>query len=131
MYVLINPINGAVVAKSDSPIVAGDGDFFVCPGQEIHDPAPSSGAVPVEIPDTEPVPEYVTQLQARLAIFNAGLLEAATAAVTAQGAQATIAWEYTSIVKRNSPFVIQAAIDLGLSDAQLDALFIAASKIEV
>jgi len=69
-----------------------------------------------------PVPRIVSMRQARLALLEAGLLDAATAAITA-GPAAVIEWEYATVVDRTSPLVIAAAAALGLSDDALLELF--------
>ena len=43
--------------------------------------------------------------------------------------KAEIDWEYATNVERNWPWVIQLAPILGLTDNQLDNLFIEASKL--
>lgn len=82
----------------------------------------------------EPVPEAVTMRQARLALLGAGLLDSVNTAIAAMtgtaGAAARIEWEYSKEVQRNKELVQALGPALGLSDAQLDALFITASKIE-
>ena len=81
-----------------------------------------------------PVPESVTPRQARLALLGAGLLanvEAGLAAIpdAAVRTAAQVEWEYATVIERNSPLVAGIATGLGLTDADLDALFEAASRI--
>jgi len=79
------------------------------------------------------VPQQVTMRQARRALLNAGLLTTVNTAIAAmtgvEGDAARIDWEFSSTVERNQPLVISMGAALGLSSAQLDALFIAASQI--
>lgn len=79
------------------------------------------------------VPAKVSMAQARLALLAAGHLaevDAAIASLTSpQKEQATIQWEYSSIVERYSPLVLQLGGALGLGDAQMDALFVAAALL--
>jgi hypothetical protein len=67
----------------------------------------------------------VTPWQAREALRRAGLLGTVDAAVTALGAtsEAYVAWHYADRIRRASPLIEALAPSLGLSDAQLDALF--------
>ena len=82
----------------------------------------------------EPVPPYVpasvTMRQARLALLGAGLLASVDAAIdglpSPQKEAARIEWEYASEVQRNSGLVPMMGVALGLDDATLDALFVAA-----
>lgn len=68
-----------------------------------------------------------TQRQARMALLGAGLLSGVPAAIEAlpleQRALAQIEWEYASEIRRDSALVAAAGASLGVSDAQMDALF--------
>ena len=79
------------------------------------------------------VPQSVTMRQARLALLGAGVLSAVDAAIAAMDepakAAALIAWEYSTEVQRSFGLVSQLAPALGLTDAQVDALFIAAAQL--
>ena len=79
------------------------------------------------------VPGAVTMRQARRALLAAGLLAAVEAAIDAlaepERSAARIEWEYSSEVQRHNGFVTQLAPALGLSDAQLDALFVSAAAL--
>lgn len=79
------------------------------------------------------VPEFVTMRQARLALLGAGLLSGVDAAIAAmpepQKSAALIEWEYASEVWRNKAFVATLAEGLGLTNKQLDDLFIEANKL--
>lgn len=87
------------------------------------------------LPGTQPVqiPTSVTMRQARLALLGAGLLDSVNAAIAAMPAHersaAQIEWEYAQTVDRHSPFTQQLAAGLGLTDAQLDALFTTAASL--
>lgn len=80
------------------------------------------------------VPESVTMRQARIALSRAELIVAVEQALGAmqgqEGEEARIEWEYSQEVYRNKPFVIQLGAVLGLSEEQVDELFISASGIE-
>lgn len=77
-------------------------------------------------------PKEVTMRQARLALLETGKLAAVTAAIAGipgvAGDAARIEWEYSSVLKRSQPLVGAMAQVLGLSIAQLDALFLSASQ---
>ena len=76
------------------------------------------------------VPQEVSAYQARAALLSAGLLDAVEAAVAVADRQVRIAWEYATTVRRTSPFIAAMQGALGLDDAAVDALFIAAAAIE-
>ena len=67
--------------------------------------------------------------QARAALSRAGLLAAADAAAAALGSEAAIAWQFSTTIGRASPALAAVQARLGLSDAQVDALFVAAAAI--
>ncbi|MHB1407992.1 MAG: hypothetical protein ACYCXC_00110 [Acidovorax defluvii] len=86
-------------------------------------------AVPVVI-----VPTSVTPRQARLALLQIGKLDAVSAALTAipdpaRRTAAQVEWEYATVIERNSPLVTSLAAGLGLTAADIEALFEAASRI--
>lgn len=82
-----------------------------------------------EPPPAPRVPEFVTMRQARLALSGAGLLASVDAAISTAGDAAQIEWQYSNEVQRNSGLVPAMATALGLTEAQIDALFIAAAAI--
>jgi hypothetical protein len=71
--------------------------------------------------------------QARLALLGAGLLAQVNDAITAMGGTpgeaARIEWEYALSVERDSPLVASLTAALGLTAAQLDALFTTAAGL--
>jgi hypothetical protein len=79
------------------------------------------------------VPRAVTMRQARLALLGSGKLPAVTAAINSlpepQKSAAMITWEYSTQVQRDNGLVPQMAAALGMTEAQIDALFIAAAKL--
>jgi hypothetical protein len=77
-----------------------------------------------------PVPEVVTNFQARAALRRIGLLEQVQAAVQAAGGEALDAWEYANHVHRNGALVISLSEALGLTADEVDALFRMAESIE-
>jgi hypothetical protein len=85
------------------------------------------------VPPAPPVPEVVSMRQARIALLAAGHLAAVTAAIAAmpsiEGDVARIEWEYAQDVRRDSPLIGALAPVLGLSQEQLDGLFVQASKL--
>lgn len=80
-----------------------------------------------------PAPSSVTMRQARLALLGAGLLSSVDAAIDAmpspQKEAARIEWEYSQEVQRNKPLVQALGPALGLTEAQIDALFTVADTL--
>jgi hypothetical protein len=82
---------------------------------------------------------FVTNAQARAALAmstspvstSGTLLDTVDAAVTAAGGTAKIAWEYAYEVHRQGALInsLGKSTAIGLSDAQIDQLFIAAAAI--
>lgn len=105
---------GWVVIPDGLPVAAGwmfdEGGF--------HEPPPQPVAVP----------ERVEMAQARLALFQAGLLPQVDTAIDAisdptQRETARIEWEYRSTVRRDSELVAGLGASLGLTNEQIDDLF--------
>jgi hypothetical protein len=70
-----------------------------------------------------------TPRQARLALASAGLLAAVEAWVAAAPEAIRIDWEFAAEVRRDYPPLVQAGAALGLTDAEIDALFEAAAGL--
>lgn len=79
------------------------------------------------------LPLVVTMRQARLALLKSGQLAAVNSAIASMpgeaGEAARIEWEFSSTVERNREYVKQIAVGLGMSDKQLDDLFILAATL--
>jgi hypothetical protein len=80
---------------------------------------------------TEQIPPPVSRFQARMALRRANLFHRAQTACTLAGGDTLIAWNEAIEWRRDSALVAKVASDLGLSDAQIDALFLAAAKVAV
>lgn len=91
-------------------------------GQQFIRPSP----VPV-------VPAAVTMRQARLALHGAGLLAGVETAIEALSepakTAARIEWDYSNEVQRHNGVLSTLAAALGLTESQIDALFVAASTL--
>ena len=86
------------------------------------------------IPEPESVvPDRVTMRQARLALHAAGILSQVQPAIDAlpepPRTLAQIEWDYSSEVFRNREFVNMLSSQLGLTDEQIDQLFIQAATL--
>lgn len=131
MKALISPLENnriAQVSAEEFPI-AKPLHWLDCPddctpewsfdGIEFHAPLDSG----------TPIPESVSMRQARLALLQIGLLDDVENAIS-QGSQADqITWEYATEVNRSDALVINMSAALGLSEAQLDALFTLAAGL--
>lgn len=80
-----------------------------------------------------PVPQSVTMRQARLALHAAGLLTSVDAAIASMAepdkSVAQITWDYASTVDRGFGMVPQLAAAFGMTEQQIDDLFIAAAQL--
>ena len=78
----------------------------------------------------EPVPEVITIRQARLALLAVNLLAAVDEAIaTSSDEVLKVEWEYASEVRRDWVNLITMATSLGMTEEQLDDLFIEAAKL--
>jgi hypothetical protein len=78
----------------------------------------------------EQVPSQVTRFQAEQALANAGLLSSVQTYIAGQPAETQLAWATVDVFMRDSPMIMAAGIALGMTSAQLDALFVSASLID-
>ena len=80
-----------------------------------------------------PIPTEVTMRQARLALFQQGLLANVQTAIDGlsepQKTVTQISWDYAQTVKRDDDLVVQLSGALGLTNADLDGLFTLASTL--
>lgn len=74
------------------------------------------------------VPKIVSKAQAKIALFKAGYLDAIEAAMSKMPREVQIYWQDSSIVERANPIVRQLQALLGLTDKQIDGLFIFAAS---
>ncbi len=77
------------------------------------------------------VPQQVTAFQAKAALLDAGLLPQVESIMAQDStpALAKLAWATAQVFNRSSPTVAAMASALGLTDAQIDALFVAGAAI--
>lgn len=73
----------------------------------------------------------ITPMQAKLALLGAGLLDTVETMIAQSDRATQVSWAEASSFNRSSVLLNNMALALGLSSAQLDDLFITASKIEV
>lgn len=88
--------------------------------------APTEAEVQAFLNPPPAVPGFVTNLQARKAIRAAGLKPDVDAAIAAGSEELQEEWRYAQEIRRDSARIAELAGVLGLDDAALDALFIAA-----
>lgn len=79
------------------------------------------------------VPKNVTMRQARLALLQANKLQAVNNAIAAMtgaaGDSAQIEWNYSNEVKRNQPLTLSLAQAIGMTEDEMDQLFITAATL--
>lgn len=86
---------------------------------------------PYEPPPVEPpFPSVVSASQAKIALFNAGYLDDVEAVVAAHPYRIVQIWfTDANTWERGNPYVQAIGAEIGLTDEQMDELFIAASLI--
>ena len=84
-------------------------------------------------PIVTPIPTEVTMRQARLALFQQGLLANVQTAIDGlsepQKTVTQISWDYATAINRDDDLVIQLSAQLGLTSDDLDALFTLAATL--
>ena len=74
------------------------------------------------------VPQEITPLQSKLQLLEIGLLDEVEALVTADR-RVQLYWEYASVIERDNEILLMMATSLGMTEEQLDDLFIKGSKL--
>jgi hypothetical protein len=118
-----------VVEQDDAPSIGGE--WLDVTGLSV---GPGSRRVNgAWLPPAPAIPQSVTMRQARLALLGAGKLAAVDTAIAALSeptrTAAQIEWEYSNEVQRHNGIVSQLGPALGLTDAQIDALFLGAAAL--
>ncbi|PKM43251.1 MAG: hypothetical protein CVV05_15505 [Gammaproteobacteria bacterium HGW-Gammaproteobacteria-1] len=134
-------VEGAIASRNaswdgfdlPSTLHAGFGPFAVPDASwlSVVDDVIVAGTGPA--PEPVAVPPVVTMRQARIALSRTGLLSQVDAALASlagqEGEEARIEWEFSMVVERHRPLVQLLAPALGLTDQQLDELFILADTL--
>lgn len=116
--------NGDTKVPTNAPWCADNPDY------QAYQAWLDAGNAPLpSTPPALPTPRLVTMRQARLALLAAGLLDAVEVAIAGAGPAAKIEWEYAQEVQRDYGLVPAMAAALGMTDAQIDALFVQAGAL--
>lgn len=81
-------------------------------------------------PASVPVPASVSRAQAKIALSRAGLLSAVAQKVSEAGGEVAIWFEDALNWRRDNPNVAALGTSLGLTEEQIDGLFLSAAQIE-
>lgn len=129
-------IGGTVTnhAEASAEVAAERAGWVLAGTSRIGDIWEGGGVFAAPPPAPPVVPQAITMRQARLALLGAGKLAGVDAAIAAIPDQATkqaaqIEWEFSNELQRHNPFVLMLAPALGLTSAQVDALFIAGQAL--
>lgn len=121
-----------VTPATPSRVFAGSQTIFYVFADAAAFTTALAGADLNPVPPT-PVPSSVTMRQARLALLGAGKLVAVDMAINGlpepQQSAARIEWDFSNEVQRHNGLIPLMAPALGLTAAQIDALFITAGGI--
>ncbi len=117
-------INPAALLRTDSrrPLSGALADYqaWLAAGNVPDPPDPA---------DRPPVPTEVSAAQGRLALLHAGVLDALDAWITTQPRATQIEYFSRGTWRRDWPLVAMGAAALGLTEAQVDDLFILAATL--
>ena len=91
-------------------------------------PVPPGAEAPPQ-QDLNIVPQVVTRRQALLALLAAGKLDQIELLIQSAPRAVRIAWEAAGTFERDNPLIATLAPQLGLTDQDVDNLFIEAAKL--
>jgi hypothetical protein len=84
-------------------------------------------------PKPPTVPKQITMRQGRLALLQDGLLDQVESVIYAMPepnrSSAQVEWEYSAVLVRDYPLVVELGAGLGLTPDEIDALFIKAKDL--
>ncbi len=123
-----NRVINIVVAESDWQPAAGNTKREATEGCEIGGRWTEEGWEAKPSPSLV-IPRSVSPLQARKALRAAGLTDSVSAFLSIQTEEVQEAWEYCVEVLRNDAFIESARTALGLSEEEVDDLFILAASL--
>lgn len=76
-----------------------------------------------------PVPPSITPRQCRIALMQQNLLSTVEQMISQQDEVTRITWEYALEFRRDDPLLNQLAVNLNLTEQQIDQFFIAATQL--
>lgn len=126
-------VTSARYLRDGSILAVIDGREWVVPedtGNRMRQAIAAWGTPDPWIEPPPPVPQSVSRFQARAAMHVAGLLDQVEAAIAQADTLAQMAWTDAVEFRRDSPTIAALAAQIGLTDAEIDALFRAAAEIE-
>jgi len=120
---------------ADNTIVARewpDGRLESCLVEAIQDWIDEGNTPLPYIPPPTPIPQQVPMWAVRTVLQNDGLFDQAQALIneTSDNALKNV-WEYGNFADRDSRAISVLAIELGLTEAQVDQMFIDANNLSV
>lgn len=121
--------SGSIIAVIDGVEMTVPDDMGNRHRQMIAEWEAQGNTIEPYVPPPPQVPAAVSMFQARAVLMAHGLYDTVDAALKAAGGVHLLAWEYATEVRRNSPLVADMARQLGLTDEQVDDLFIQAAQI--
>lgn len=112
------------------PPVVPDGKFAHWAGGWVFGdiPQPDEPEAPAQ-PEIPRVPQVVTRRQALLALLAAGKLDAVELQIQNTPRAVQIAWEAAGTFERTNPIIAALAPQVGLTESEIDALFVEAGKL--
>lgn len=75
------------------------------------------------------VPTSITPRQCRLILSQQGMLASVEQTIAGMDEATRITWEYALEFRRDDPLLNQLGVNLGLTNDQIDAFFIAAAQL--
>jgi len=118
-----------------TPPVLQEGEYarLTLAGWQVTDIPPPAKVVAANAVSAPDVPQSITGRQARLVLLGAGLLDAVEQTIEGipgtEGKAARIEWGHASVIERHNPVFAAMAAALGLTDEQIDQMFITGAAL--
>lgn len=121
------------VLVKDCPAGAIIVDDSILPLEPIEQWKLQADGTIIVVPPAPVIPTTVSMRQARLALFQQGKLSQVQPLIDAMSEPAKtttqISWDYATTVQRDDDMVVQLSVAMGLTNADLDALFTLAATL--
>lgn len=130
---ILNNVAVSVYAVDELPIFVGvhpnyvEVPSFVASGWRLV----NGEWVEPEIQESNQVPTFLSSYQAKLALFNAGLLDSVQSLIDHPDTPTNVklAWQEGLSFRRDNPMIAMIATQMGLTESDVDDLFIAGEQL--
>jgi hypothetical protein len=132
-FVIYDPLSGKILRSGESnceqPLGPGEAVLVDVEADPKRYRVVSGAVTPIEQPEPSLVPVSVSPWQIRRALNQLGLRASVEQAVAAADQDVKDGWEFATEFRRDNPLVAAFGQQLGITEEELDQLFILAANV--